>query len=328
MQDFIKISSKIFNVTASEFNLLALEIFEYQYYHNPIYKQFVNYLKKKDAVKDIYSIPFLPVEFFKQHIIISDELQPADYFESSGTTASIQSRHYFQDLDIYQKSYLSGFEKNYGSPSDWIILGLLPSYLERQHASLVNMVKGLMQYSGKSENGFYLYDYEQLYNILKRLAGTRQKVMLFGVTFALLEFAHNYSDQFPNLTIIETGGMKGRGKELTREELHDILQQKLKPHAIHSEYGMSEMFSQAYSTDNGIFYCSPTLKVLKRNPYDPFDIQSSSGRGNINIIDLSNLHSCSFLATMDIGDFYEDGSFKVLGRSDFSDVRGCNLMFS
>lgn len=328
MQDFIKISPKIFNVTASEFDLLALEIFEYQYYHNPIYKQFVNFLNKKNSVIDIYSIPFLPVELFKHHTILSDELQPVSYFESSGTTGTIQSRHYFQDRDIYQKSYLAGFEQTYGSPADWVILGLLPSYLERQHASLVHMVKGLMQYSAKPENGFYLYNYEQLHSILSRLAGTEKKVMLFGVTFALLEFVQNYTGDFPNLTIIETGGMKGRGKELTRDELHSILKQKLHPHAIHSEYGMSEMFSQAYSTDKGVFYCSPTLKVLKRNPYDPFDIGASTGRGNINVIDLSNLHSCSFLATMDIGDFHEDGSFKVLGRSDFSDVRGCNLMFS
>lgn len=328
MQEFLKLGSKIFEAPSSEFDQLALEIFEYQYYRNPIYKQFVNYLNKKDTVKDIYTIPFLPVEFFKYHNIISGELQALDYFESSGTTGSVQSRHYFQDLDIYERSYLSGFEKNYGKPSEWVILGLLPSYLEREHASLVNMVKGLMQYSGQPENGFYLYNYENLYQILKSLSAASKKVMLFGVTFALLEFAEKFPGGFPNLTIIETGGMKGRGKELTREELHNYLQQQLHPKEIHSEYGMSEMFSQAYSTDNGIFHCSPTLKVLKRNPYDPFDIQSSKGRGNINVIDLANLHSCSFLATMDIGEFFDDGSFKVLGRSDFSDVRGCNLMFS
>ncbi len=328
MQDFLKTGTRIFDIPSSEFDQLALEIFEYQYYYNPIYKQFVNYLNKKNSVKDIYTIPFLPVEFFKYHIIISEELRPVDYFESSGTTGTLQSRHYFQDLDIYEKSYLTGFQKNYGQPSEWVILGLLPSYLERKHASLVNMVKGLMQHSAQPENGFYLYNYENLSQILNNLLISGKKVMLFGVTFALLEFAEKFPGNFPHLTVVETGGMKGRGKELTREELHSYLRQRLQPKEIHSEYGMSEMFSQAYSTDNGVFYCSPTLKALKRNPYDPFDVQATKGRGNINVIDLSNIHSCSFLATMDIGEFYDDGSFKVLGRSDYSDVRGCNLMFS
>lgn len=328
MQEYNKISSRIFNLPPSEFDDLALQVFEYQYNHNPIYKQFVNYLNKKELVKDIYSIPYLPVELFKHHTIISEEFQALNYFESSGTTGAVSSKHFYQDLDIYEKSYLHGFQNQYGLPSDWIILGLLPSYLERKNASLVHMVEGLMKYSGHQENGFYLYNYDKLKETLDLLAYTDKKVMLFGVTFALIEFAEKFSSSYPNLTIIETGGMKGRGKELTRDELHQFLNQKLSPLQIHSEYGMSEMFSQAYSTDKGIFKSSSTLKVLKRNPYDPLDIQATPGRGNINIIDLANLHSCSFLATMDLGEFYDNGKFSVLGRSDYSDVRGCNLMYS
>lgn len=328
MQNYSTLYSKIFDVESHNFEQIALDVFEYQYLHNPIYKQFVNYLNKKGSVRDIYTIPYMPVEFFKYHSVLSKEFQANDFFESSGTTGSEHSRHFFEDLQFYEKSYLLGFKKQYGQPSDWIILGLLPSYLEREHASLVNMVQGLMKKSAHPENDFFLYNYDKLFKLLTQLSSSHQKVMLFGVTFALLEFAQLYSHQFPNLTIIETGGMKGRGKELIREELHSFLHQKLQPKAIHSEYGMTEMFSQAYSTDQGIFHCSPTMRALKRNPYDPFDVQSTAGRGNINIIDLSNLHSCSFLATMDIGEFYEDGTFKVLGRTDYSDVRGCNLMFS
>lgn len=328
MLEYHQLSSKIFNFSPSEFDDIALQIFEYQYNHNPIYKQFVNYLNKRQDVKDIYSIPYLPVELFKNHTILSDEFQAIKYFESSGTTGSISSKHYYQDLKIYEQSYLNGFQNQYGSPSDWVILGLLPSYLERKNASLVNMVDSLMIHSGHSENGFYLYNYEKLKETLEFLANNERKVMLFGVTFALIEFARDFPSTYPNLTIIETGGMKGRGKELTRDELHVFLKQQLSPKQIHSEYGMSEMFSQAYSTDKGIFQSASTLKVLKRNPFDPFDIQDASGRGNINVIDLSNLHSCSFLATMDLGEFYDDGKFSVLGRSDYSDVRGCNLMYS
>ncbi len=327
MPDYLQLYSKIFSINKYNFDNLALEVFEYQYLHNPIYRKFVNYLNKKDSVKDIYSIPFMPVEFFKNHIVLSDEFKPIDFFESSGTTGSMPSRHYFENLKYYESSYLLGFEQQYGNPSDWVILGLLPSYLERQHASLVYMVQGLMEKSGNPENGFYLYNYASLYQKLKRLTTQNQKVLLFGVTFALLDFADQYSGDFDHITIIETGGMKGRGRELTREEVHSILHKKLNTKNIHSEYGMTEMFSQAYSTHSGVFYSSPTMKVLKRNPYDPFDVQSSEGRGNINVIDLSNLHSCAFIATMDIAEFQSDNGFEVLGRSDYSDIRGCNLMF-
>lgn len=328
MQAYAELYSRIFNYKSNNFADLALDVFQYQYSYNPVYKKFVDLLGKSNQVHSLSDIPFMPVEFFKNNIILSKEFSPLDYFESSGTTDSITSKHYFDTLEYYEKSYLLGFEKHYGSPKDWVILGLLPSYLEREHASLVNMVQGLMKHSSHEQNGFYLYNYKELHHKLDEMKQSSQQVLLFGVTFALLEFAHLYPGEYPNLTILETGGMKGRGKELTREELHRILDSSLHPKAIHSEYGMTEMFSQAYSTHEGVFYPSPTLKVLKRNPYDPLDISESAGRGNINVIDLSNLHSCSFIATMDVGQFYGDGTFKVLGRSDFSDVRGCNLMFS
>jgi len=328
MQEFIRLRSKIFDIRPEDFNQLALSVYRFQYQHNPVYRKYVDLLGKNEEVKDICTIPYLPVELFKHHKIIIDLQEPADFFESSGTTGSLPGRHYFQDLDTYQKSYELGFRQAYGDPADWTIIGLLPSYLERRHASLVNMADGLMKLSGSPDNGFYLYNYQQLTAVLERLKAESKKVLLIGVTFALIELAEQFPGSYPNVTLIETGGMKGRGKERTREELHDLLSTRLNPGAIHSEYGMSEMFSQAYSLNNGIFYCAPTMKVIRRDPYDPLQLSTQPGRGNINVIDLSNLHSCSFLATMDLGEFYADNGFRVLGRSDYSDVRGCNLMMS
>ncbi|MCO5248759.1 MAG: acyl transferase [Chitinophagales bacterium] len=327
MSEFEQIKTKILNLNDWNFEEIALEVFHYQSKHNLVYKRFIQLLDKKQTIKSIESIPFLPIEFFKSYQVISDEIKVLNYFESSGTTGQVTSKHYFQDTLLYQSSYLAGFEKFYGSPKDWIILGLLPSYLERQHSSLVNMVQGLIEISAHKANGFYLYNYDKLHEILKENTLSGKNIMLFGVTFALLEFAHLFPDEYKNLTIIETGGMKGRGKELTRDELHKILHENLQSAAIHSEYGMSELFSQAYSLRDGIFECSDTMRVLKRNPYDPLEVSRSVGRGNINVIDLANLHSCSFIATMDIGKFYEDGRFEVLGRADYSDIRGCNLMY-
>ena len=327
MTEFERIQSKILNLNDYNFNEIAFEVYQYQYHHNPVYKRFVDYLGRNNPIKDLTDIPFLPVEFFKNFQILSDEIRPLDYFESSGTTGQVTSKHYFQDTGLYEASYISGFQKFYGSPKDWVILGLLPSYLERQHSSLVNMVKGLMEISAHGLNGFYLYDYDKLHQVLKDASLVGKNILLFGVSFALLEFGSLFPDQYKNLTIIETGGMKGRGRELTRKELHQTLSGQLYPKAIHSEYGMSELFSQAYSTNEGVFECADTMKVLRRNPYDPFDVDTMPGRGNINVIDLANLHSCSFIATMDLGKFYGNGRFEVLGRADNSDVRGCNLMY-
>jgi hypothetical protein len=326
MSDYTTLRDKIFQGCLPAQYDLIWKVYQFQYQHNSVYKRFVDLLGRYPPKGDIFGIPFLPVELFKAHKVICDNLDVKGYFESSGTTGSINSRHYIADYETYRQSYLLGFESVYGDVSDWTILGLLPSYLEREHASLVYMVKGLMEQSSTRKEAFYLYDYQKLYDDLSELKQQEKKVLMFGVTFALLDFASKFRGHFPHLTIIETGGMKGRGKELTRDELHHILKEAFHPAAIHSEYGMTEMLSQAYSTDRGVFYPSPTMKVLKRDAYDPLLVSDAPGRGMINVIDLSNLQSCSFIATQDVGLFYEDGSFEVLGRADHSDVRGCNLM--
>jgi len=326
MLEYTALRDKIFAGSLPVPHNLIWQIYQFQYHHNPVYKRFVDLLGRYPREGDIFSIPFLPVELFKAHQVICRNLEVQGYFESSGTTGSINSRHYIADYEMYKQSFKLGFEAVYGDVSEWTILGLLPSYLERGHASLVYMVKGLMEESSTGKEAFYLYDYHKLYDDLSKLKKQGKKVLLFGVTFALLDFAAKFNGYFPHLTIVETGGMKGRGKELTRDELHQILQQAFHPAAIHSEYGMTEMLSQAYSTDIGIFYPSPTMKVLKRDAYDPLLVSHAPGRGMINVIDLSNLQSCSFLATQDVGLFHEDGGFEVLGRADYSDVRGCNLM--
>jgi hypothetical protein len=326
MSEYTTLRDKIFQGSLPVQHDLIWQVYQFQYHYNPVYKRFVDLLGRYPREGDIFGIPFLPVELFKAHEVICSNMEVQGYFESSGTTGSINSRHYIADYEMYKQSYLLGFESVYGAVAEWTILGLLPSYLEREHASLVYMVKGLMEQSSTGKEAFYLYDYQKLYDDLSKLKEQGKKVLLFGVTFALLDFAAKFKGYFPHLTIIETGGMKGRGKELTREELHLILKEAFGPAAIHSEYGMTEMLSQAYSTDRGVFYPSPTMKVLKRDAYDPLLVSDIAGRGMINVIDLSNLQSCSFIATQDIGLFHEDGSFEVLGRADHSDVRGCNLM--
>jgi hypothetical protein len=258
--------------------------------------------------------------------VLCDGFKPLSFFESSGTTGSVNSRHYIADVSLYERAFMKGFWQFYGEPSDWVIMALLPSYSERPNASLVYMVNHWMASSGQPENGHYLYNYGALSEQLHATLSSGKKVLLIGVTFALLEWAAQFPGKFPGLTIIETGGMKGRGKELVREELHAILHERLHPDAIHSEYGMTELFSQAYSHSDGIFRCIPTMKVLRRDPYDPLAVSSTPGRGLLNIIDLANLGTCSFLAVQDVGKLYEDGAFEVLGRSDNSDTRGCNLM--
>lgn len=326
MSEYTALRDKIFRSDLSAPHDLIWQVYQFQYRNNPVYSRFVDLLGRYPKEGDIFGIPFLPVELFKNHKIICNNLDVKGYFESSGTTGSINSRHYIADYKVYDRSFTQGFEAVYGDLSEWQILGLLPSYLEREHASLVYMVKGLMEQSSIGSEAFYLYNYQKLYDDLSALKQSAKKVLLFGVTFALLDFASKFQGQFPNLTIIETGGMKGRGKELTRDELHQILKVAFQPAAIHSEYGMTEMLSQAYSTDRGVFYAAPTMKVLKRDAYDPLLVSDSPGRGMINVVDLSNLQSCSFIATMDVGLFHEDGGFEVLGRADHSDVRGCNLM--
>lgn len=324
---------KIFSVSPEHFEALALSLFRFQYANNSIYRQFTDGLQiKAESVDAISKIPFLPIQFFKSHIVTSTSFQPETIFESSGTTGMVNSRHYIKDLSLYQKSFLKAFESFYGKPSEWCFIGLLPSYLERNNSSLIAMVSDLITLSGHSKSGFYLNDYEKLHVVLKQLENQQQKTILIGVTFALLDFAELYPMQLKHTTVLETGGMKGKRAEMTRQEVHHRLQEKFGLQAVHSEYGMTELLSQAWSCGNGIFRCPGWMKVLVRDEDDPLMIKDpvavnqSSVNGIINVIDLANIYSCAFIATDDAGKIYQDGSFEVLGRIDNSDMRGCSLM--
>lgn len=317
---------KIFSVTDDNFNALALEIFRFQYARNDVYQAFVNAIGcDYDKVDRLEKIPFLPVRFFKSHKVVTTQFEPEAVFESSGTTGMINSRHYVKDLALYQESFLMGFEHFYGPVKDWCIIGLLPSYLERKGSSLVYMVNELINLSRHPMSGFYLHEYDQLAAVLTELEKSRQKTLLIGVTFALLDLAEQISMPLQHTLLMETGGMKGRRKEMIRQEVHDRLEKAFLLKAIHSEYGMTELLSQAYSPGEGIFKCPPWMKVLLRDDEDPF-LLTRKGSGTINVIDLANIWSCSFIATDDAGRITNDGSFEVLGRVDGSDLRGCSLL--
>jgi len=318
--------NNLFEVNATGFSKAALEAFRFQYENNTVYQSFCKVLKMNaEAVSFEQQIPFLPIGFFKTHDVVSTAFQPEAVFESSGTSQIIQSKHAVKSLALYEDSFFNSFQLQYGSPENWCFLGLLPSYLERKHSSLVYMVKRLMDESQHPNNGFYLNEFDKLYNTLKLLETNGQETMLFGVTFGLLDFAEKYRLQCYNTTIMETGGMKGRREELTRDEVHQLLKKSFGVKTIHSEYGMTELLSQAYSTGNGIFHCPPWMKVLVRDEDDPLQMHTS-GKGAINIIDLANLYSCCFIATDDVGEVYADGSFRIIGRMDNSDIRGCSLL--
>lgn len=322
-------TEKIFTIASNkEFEAAALELFNYQAVSNPVYSAFLNGLGvERESVTSVERIPFLPVEFFRSHRILPAELESEYCFESSGTTGTIASRHYIHDLSLYEKSFLSTFRLFYGEPSDYLITALLPSYTGRENSSLVYMVNKLINISHNEMGGFYKDNISELLANIERSRGARQKVLLIGVSFALLGLAENYSPDLSGVIVMETGGMKGRRKEITREELHGILTSKLNVQVIHSEYGMTELLSQAYSSGGGIFRCPPWMRLFMRDPYDPLSVSSEYGRtGGINIIDLANIWSCPFIATSDLGRLYEGGSFEVLGRFDNSDIRGCNLM--
>lgn len=317
---------KIFGVNEQEFEELALEIFRFQYANNPVYAAYVNSLGKSPLqITHINEIPFLPVRFFKTHEIKTTEFSPELVFESSGTTGSINSHHLVKDASLYWESFNKAFQNFYGNISEWCILGLLPSYLERNNSSLVYMVEHLIAQSECEESGFYLDDFEKLANTLRQLESRRCKTLLIGVTFALLDFAERFPMPLHHTVIMETGGMKGRKEEMIREEVHQILKTAFQLRAIHSEYGMTELLSQAYSKGEGRFYTPAWMKVLVRDEEDPFLVKAN-GSGIINIIDLANLYSCSFIATDDAGRLNADGSFEVLGRVDGSDLRGCSLL--
>jgi phenylacetate-coenzyme A ligase PaaK-like adenylate-forming protein len=317
---------KIFNVKKAGFEPLALAVFAFQYQYNPGYRAFVQALQREpQKVNSLLDIPYLPVRFFKNSEIKTTAFTPAAVFESSGTTGSINSRHYVKDLSLYEESFKKGFEAVYGPVQDWCIIGLLPSYLERKNSSLVYMTNRLIEWSGHEQGGFYLNEYPKLFSVLTELESRQQKTMVIGVTFALLDFAEKYKLPLKYTVLMETGGMKGRRKEMIREEVHSLLQQSFGLQTIHSEYGMTELLSQAYSKGGGIFHCPPWMKVLVRDDEDPFQIKES-GPGIINVIDLANIYSCSFIAADDVGKLYPDVGFEVLGRVDGSDLRGCGLM--
>jgi phenylacetate-coenzyme A ligase PaaK-like adenylate-forming protein len=317
---------KIFGVKEEDFGALALEVFNFQQENNPVYKAYLQALKiNPQLVQSIDQIPFLPVRFFKSHEVKTTLLEPQAVFESSGTSGSINSRHLVKDISLYEDSFTKGFKLFYGPVTDWCIIGLLPSYLERKNSSLVYMVDKLISLSEHPQSGFYLDEYEKLFAVLKELEKHQQKTLLIGVTFALLDFAEKYSLPLKHTIVMETGGMKGRRKEMIRKEVHAILKQSFSLEHIHSEYGMTELLSQAFSSGSGIFNCPPWMKILVRDEEDPFLVKRS-GSGTINVIDLANIYSCSFIATDDTCKLNEGGNFEVLGRVDGSDLRGCSLM--
>ena len=320
---------QIFSIrNEADFLSVALSVFRYQYEHCAIYQRYVDLLRYDvNKIDQLEQIPFLPIEFFKTQQIIAKGHTPQLKFTSSGTTGNQTSTHYVADKTLYEESFLRCFEQFVGKPEEFAILGLLPSYLERENSSLVYMVNELINRSKNSESGFYLSNLDEFAKKLRKLSGKGLKTIVFGVGFALLDVAEKYKFTLKNALIFETGGMKGRKKEITRTELHRILSEAFGVDIICSEYGMTELLSQAYSLNGESFRCPPWLKILLRDVQDPLSISLSiNKRGGINVIDLANLHSCSFIATQDMGKYRADGSFEVLGRFDYADIRGCNML--
>lgn len=309
------------------YHSFVLEVFAHQYKHVPVYNTFANALgKTPDKVRRWQDIPFMPVEFFKQHKVIAPQLRHQHIFKSSGTSSWGRAQHYVHSLLLYERSFLQAFQLFYGKSQDYAILALLPSYIENGDSSLVYMVEGLIKLAKNPNSGFYLHNHSQLANKLTELQKKQQKTLLIGVSYALLDFVEAFPMNFPELIVMETGGMKGRRQELLRQELHQKLQAGFGVANIHSEYGMSELLSQAYSQGKGRFNCPPWMQIHIRDTKDPFQYMPKGKSGAINIIDLANFYAVSFLATQDIGTLFADGSFEVLGRFDHSDVRGCNLL--
>ena len=333
MLQIADLENKIFHASYYNFESIALELFHFQYENNPLYWQFSDSIGVPAAeVNSMHQIPFLPIQFFKNHKITTTVFEPEIVFESSGTGNTKNSRHFVKNADLYKKSFTQTFELFYGKEAEWCILGLLPSYLERKNSSLVMMVNELIKRTENSFSGFYINDHEKLHHTLLHNEILQQPTLLIGVTYALLDFAEKYELKLSNTIIMETGGMKGRREEITRKEVHEILKKRLGVGVIHSEYGMTELLSQAYSKGNGLFKCAPWMKVLIRDEDDPLHVKSFSPKskesktGVINIIDLANIYSCAFIATDDLGKLYGNDYFEVLGRCDASDVRGCSLL--
>ncbi|HEV3411044.1 MAG TPA: acyl transferase [Puia sp.] len=318
--------ASVFTISAADFATRALDIFRFQYAFNPLYRDFTDSLGvKPGTVARVEDIPYLPVGLYKTHEVRTGEFLPEAVFESSGTTGVVTSRHLVRDVGLYRSSFTAGFELFYGPVTDWCIIGLLPAYLERAHSSLVFMVNELIGASGHPDSGFYLYDHAALSGVLERLEAVGQKTLLLGVTFALLDFAERYPLSLEHTVVMETGGMKGRRREITREELHAVLRERLGVRVVHAEYGMTELLSQGYSSGEGLFRCPGWMRVLVRSEDDPLDVRTF-GEGLINVIDLANIWSCAFVATEDVGVLRADGGFAVAGRVDHSDIRGCSLL--
>ena len=325
---FLITNTDIFSITnQKQFEKIALQTFRFQYENNLVYQEFCNLMNvEKGNIKTIQQIPFLPIQFFKSHRVISNENNIQETFTSSGTSGEQTSKHHVTDLSIYEKSYQNGFSQFYGNIEDYVVLALLPSYLEREGSSLIYMVSDLIQKTKNSESGYYLHNTDALIEKLITLDSKGINVILIGVTYALLDLIEQHSFQLKNTIIMETGGMKGKRKELIREELHAQLCSGFGVSSIHSEYGMTELLSQAYSLGNGIFECPTWMQILIRDPEDALNYVENGKTGGINVIDLANINSCSFIATQDLGKKYPNTTFEVLGRFDHSDIRGCNLM--
>jgi phenylacetate-coenzyme A ligase PaaK-like adenylate-forming protein len=322
------IKDRIFSITSpEEFDRLALEIFNLQAVSNKIYNKYLEILKIDPfKVTCPEEIPFIPIELFKTKKIVTGNIKPSLKFESSGTTGTAKSIHWITDPDLYYSSFTKCFNLFYGSPDRYCILALLPAYLERKNSSLVYMVDGLIRMSRHEHSGFYPNNLSELAEIMKKLESKGESSILIGVSFALVQLAKKFPIHLKHTIIMETGGMKGRGEEMTREELHGILKEAFNVNEIHSEYGMTELLSQAYSKGHGLFQTPPWMKIIIRDTYDPLTYLPAGRSGGINIIDLANIYSCSFIATQDIGKIIPSGGFEVLGRFDNSDIRGCNLM--
>ncbi|MBD1394406.1 LuxE/PaaK family acyltransferase [Mucilaginibacter glaciei] len=321
---------QVFNIGSTEsFNEIALQVFQYQASNNAVYQKFISGLGVDPAqVQSVEKIPFLPVELFKSHKIIIGNAEDEVVFTSSGTTGMITSSHHVTDVSWYVQSFRKAFDLFYGDIKNYTVLALLPSYLERKGSSLIYMAQDLIMESTNPASGFFLYNHQELNEMLLQQKAAQKPTLLIGVTFALLDFVEGYRVDFPELIVMETGGMKGRRKEIIREELHQTLCDGFGVNAIHSEYGMTELLSQAYSKGDGVFNCPPWMQIITRDTNDPFTLVGENKTGGVNIIDLANINSCSFIATQDLGKVYADGSFEVLGRFDNSDIRGCNLLIA
>lgn len=324
-----QLRKRIFSANDKNFEGLALEIFHFQYHANSVYRKYVDYLEINiDKVKRVVEIPFLPIEFFKNNEIILDRLKAEHTFLSSGTTNMLQSRHLVANISLYKESFLKTFGYFFGDPNKYCFLALLPSYLERKGSSLIYMINDLMKISNHPDNGYYLNEFEEIERKITLLEKQNQKYILFGVSYALIDFSEKFTNEIKSGIVMETGGMKGKRNEMSKPELYELLKKAYKTNIIYSEYGMTELLSQAYSLNDNLFQTPPWMKIIIRDINDPFSYVGEGISGGINVIDLANLYSCCFIETKDLGKMNQNGRFEVLGRFDNSDIRGCNLLVS